>query len=159
MTTSQINYKRMQKGDENTVSDLIYRVFMEFVAPEYSTEGIREFNKYIEPSKFLQRLINDHFCLLAVNEGFPVGVIEVRKSNHISLLFVDKTMMGKGIAKELVNQAIQICQREDPANKRLDVYSSPFALKIYKKLGFHEIGPPQTKNGITFIPMERLLFE
>ncbi len=116
---------------------------MEFVAPDYRTEGIQEFMKYIELCKLIQKINENHICLLAEYEGVPVGMIEVQENSRISLLFVEKTMMGKGIAKELVNRTITICKKQDPTNTRIEVRSSPFAIKIYKKLGFQTTGPSQ----------------
>jgi len=55
--------------------------------------------------------------------------------------------------KELLNQAIQICQGYEPQPAEISVNSSSFAVPIYEKLGFHRIGERQVRNGIGFIPM------
>jgi hypothetical protein len=39
----EISYRRSREGDEEAVSVLIEDVFLEFVAPHYTTEGIEEF--------------------------------------------------------------------------------------------------------------------
>jgi hypothetical protein len=48
MDTS-IVYRVMKYGEEDRVFVFVSRVFSEFVAPQYSQEGIGEFMKYIQP--------------------------------------------------------------------------------------------------------------
>ena len=40
-----ISCRLMKPGEEASVVDLVLRVFAEFVAPQYSDEGIAEFEK------------------------------------------------------------------------------------------------------------------
>jgi len=77
----------------------------------------------------------------------------MRDYNHVSLLFVARDYQRKGIAKELLNQAIQICQGYKPQLLEISVNSSSFAVPIYEKLGFYRVGERQVRNGIGFIPM------
>lgn len=148
-----IEYRYMTEGEASKISALILDVFNEFVAPEYSSEGIHEFYNYIEPSKLLNRSGENHFCLVAAIENKPVGMIEIRDNNHICLLFVAKNYMGQGVAKELVHRALEICRKKYPGLQKIDVNSSSYAVKIYEKLGFNVIGPSKEQNGIIFVPM------
>jgi predicted GNAT family N-acyltransferase len=151
---SVVEYRYMLEGEESKVSALVLDVFNEFVAPEYSAEGIQEFTNYVEASKLLDRSKDNHFCLVAVVEDKPVGTVEVRNNNHICLFFVAKDCMGQGIAKELMKRALQICWEQNPGLEEVDVNSSSYAVKIYEKLGFDVVGPSQEKNGIIFVPMK-----
>lgn len=39
----------------------------------------------------------------------------------------------------------------------MTVNSSPYAVPVYEKLGFHATGSEQTVNGLRFTPMERVM--
>ncbi len=148
-----IIYRPMNPNEVNDVNRLVTRVFNEFVAPEYSLEGIQEFQRYIQPAAFLARLQTKHFSLISVERDKIVGMIEVRNHNHISLLFVPPEFHRRGIAKELWHRALQICQAARPDLTEISVNSSSCAVPVYAKLGFRRSGDKQTINGIAFIPM------
>jgi len=143
----------MRAEDILEVSNLVARVFNESVAPEYSSEGVREFHRYIEPTAFRVRSQTNHFSLIALAQTKVVGMIEMRGYNHVSLLFVAQDYQRRGIAKELLFQAIQICQGNEPRLSEISVNSSSFAVRIYEKLGFYRVCERQVRNGIGFIPM------
>ena len=145
----------MQAGEESAVCDLVARVFESFVAPEFSQEGVREFLSYVEPEALAQRAQEGHFVLVAVAQDEIVGMIEVRNHEHISLFFVDARVHRRGIGKDLVGQALDICCHKRPDLQRIDVNSSLYAVPVYERLGFRQAGPERVKNGIRFIPMVR----
>ena len=135
------------------VCALVTRVFNEFVAPDYSDDGVEEFLKYVEPNSLLARSQEDHFVLVATLLEEVVGMIEVRHYSHISLLFVDKRFQGIGIGKELLRKSLEICFSHKPGLSQVSVNSSPYAAEVYRKLGFRQQGPRQTVKGICFDQM------
>lgn len=146
-------YRLMTPGEEAEVCDLISRVFNEFVAPEYTPEGIQEFFKYVKPELLSNRSLVNHFVLVAVVGDKIVGMIEMRDYNHISLLFVDKHFQRQGIARELFQRSLEICRSYKPDLLEISVNSSPYAVPIYEKLSFRQTRSEQTINGIRFMPM------
>ena len=153
MVSESFTVRRMKPKDILEVSNLVARVFDEFVAPEYSLEGVQEFHRYIEPITFRARFLTNHFGLIALAQTKIVGMIEIRSRDHISLLFVDQGYQRRGIAKEILNKAIKICQGHEPQPSEISVNSSSFAVTIYEKLGFQRVGERQVRNGIGFVPM------
>jgi GNAT superfamily N-acetyltransferase len=151
-------YRLMSPTDVVDVSELVTRVFNEFVAPECFPQGVQEFYRYSQPSEFLARQEAHHFALVSVVQDRVVGVIEIRFHKHVSLLFVVPEFQRRGIAKKLLSRALQICQLREPRLSKITVNSSPYAVPIYEKLGFCKIGDKQVKNGIVFIPMGLKLF-
>ncbi len=85
-----------------------------------------------------------------------VGVIAFRNLTHISLLFVRKSHHKRGIAKELLKIGINNLLLNHSNVKELTVNSSPYAVEIYKKLGFASTDM-QEKDGILFMPMKKEL--
>jgi GNAT superfamily N-acetyltransferase len=141
----------MSPGEEHAVCRLIARVFDEFVAPEYSPDGIAEFYHYASPQALSERSRTDHFVLVAEDAGALVGMIEMRHHTHVALLFVDQR--GRGIARELFRQAKDRSLAAEPETKAITVYSSRYAVPVYERLGFRAAGPEKSVNGMTFVPM------
>ncbi len=152
----------MEPAEETEVCDLVIRVFNEFIAHQYSQQGVREFLKYAQPELFLRRSQKNHFVLLATVQGKIVGMIEIRTNRHVSLLFVDKRFQQRGIARELLQRSLKICKLEialkrSPELQEVSVNASPNAIQIYERMGFHQKGPEQVKNGIRFTQMALVL--
>jgi predicted GNAT family N-acyltransferase len=143
----------MQPGEESAVCDLIARVFEEFVEPGFSPEGVLEFLGYTKTEALARRAHDNHFVLVAAAEDEIVGMIEVRNHDHVSLFFVDARVHRRGIGRELLQQALDICRHHRPDLRQVDVNSSLYAVPVYERLGFRPAGPEQVKNGIRFVPM------
>jgi ribosomal protein S18 acetylase RimI-like enzyme len=101
-----------------------------------------------------ERLERGNFAFVAVVDDSITGVIEVRSNNHISLLFVRKEYQGRGIARELLELAIEKCRQADNIIDEVDVNSSSYAVRIYEKLGFTRVDAEKLVDGIRFIPMK-----
>jgi predicted GNAT family N-acyltransferase len=144
----------MQEGEEEEVCAFVLPVFNEFVAPQYSEEGIEEFLKYLEPHYLSERCQEDDFVLLATSQGRIVGMIELVKNSHISLIYTDGHLHGIGIGRELLKRSLEVCITNQPALTEITLNSSPNAVEIYEKLGFTVTKPEQIKNGIRFVPMK-----
>jgi len=103
---------------------------------------------------------SEGFFILGCFEGEKlVGAVAIRDFCHVSLLFVDKAYQHRGIAKELFAKALAICIHEDPELDGITVNSSPYAVPIYKRLGFEVIGESTTNDGITFVPMKKSILK
>ncbi len=149
----EIKYRLVTAEDIPNVHELVNRVFRRFVEPEYSEEGIREFQTYIQPDAFQTRLRENHFALVGEAQNRIVGVIEIRGYEHVSLLFVDPDFHRRGVAKGLFHRAVDLCLTEKPDLTEITVNSSFYAVMIYGRLGFYRTGEKQIKNGISFVPM------
>lgn len=145
--------RKIRKDEIKQACRLVLEVFDEFVAPDYCVEGIKEFRQYINPELIEQRLKINCIIYIAEIDNLIVGVLELRDFNHISLLFVKKENHNQGVAKALVGKAVTISLKNKA--EKLEVNSSPFAVNIYKRLGFIEIDWEKTVNGIRFTAMEK----
>ena len=83
-----------------------------------------------------------------------VGVLAFRDITHISLLFVKKSHHRRGIAKELLRIGINDIKNANEDITQITVNSSPYAVNIYKKLGFLPIDKMKEKDGIKYTPMK-----
>lgn len=137
-----LSIKELRREEITLALNLVWKVFLEYEAPDYTQEGIDEFYKSIHDERYLS--------MLSVYGAFSgeelVGVIATRNSGkHIALFFVDGRYHRQGIGKQLFQTV-----RTD----KMTVNSSPFALPVYKKLGFEAVAAEQTVNGLRFTPME-----
>lgn len=136
---------------------LVWRTFLEFEASEYSAEGVQAFKEFIAFTNISEKLEHEDLVIWGYYEKDQlVGVIAVREANHISLLFVEKEQHHKGIARALYTTAVDYCFKQHH-NKRITVNSSPYAVEVYKRLGFSAVGNEETVNGIRFTPMAHFL--
>lgn len=125
---------------------LVWQVFQEYEAPDYTKEGIEEFYKSIHDEQYLSRL-----CWYgAFVQERLVSVIATRNGGtHIALFFVDGKYHRQGIGKRLYQTA-----RSMNDSGRMTVNSSPYAVPVYHRLGFRDTGIEQVVNGLRFTPME-----
>lgn len=148
-----MRYCKLETGQEDMVSDLIWEVFQKFEAPDYPEEGIQTFKSFIEPDN-LKSLIKDgwpFYCCFDHDE--LAGVLTFRGNSHISLLFVKEKYHRQGIAKILLDIALQELLASDESITEITVNSSPYAKTIYEKMGFAATDSLQQRDGILFVPM------
>jgi GNAT superfamily N-acetyltransferase len=146
-------FRKALPKDVDRVYSLVESVFLEFVAPDFTEEGVGEFMKYIAIDRIKERLSSGHFIFVAEGGDEIAGMIEVRNHDHISLFYVDREHHQKGIGRRLFDLTIEECRNNAPTSDELTVNASLYAEKIYQKLGFVSEGPAKTLNGIVFVPM------
>ena len=141
-----LTIRELSENEKNDATNLAFKVFLKFEAPDYSEEGIEEFKNSIYSKDFL----TTHFYIGAFEGNVLVGMIATRNNNgHVAMFFVDENMQGKGIGRKLFDK---ICDNND--NEFITANSSPFALPIYLHLGFQETNKEQCINGIRFTPVK-----
>ena len=140
--------------------ELVGEMFSEFVAVDYSERGINTFESYLE--KIMQDIpgyleAGNKKVWGYVQEDEIIGVLAIRDTSHISIMFVDKRYHRKGIAKKLFTTFLDEL-RKNKEVKQVTVNSSPYAVRIYEQLEFIKTGEQcEREDGIIFTPMKRLL--
>ncbi len=124
--------------------ELVWTVFLEFVAPDYSEKGVQTFKKYIDNETMMLKL---DFYGAFINDEL-IGVIAMRNKSHITMLFTKKEHHRKGVAKALFNYILGITD-----DKIITVNSSSYAVEIYHKLGFINTDNEKEVDGIKFTSM------
>ena len=132
---------------------LVNRVFNKFVAVDYKEEGqatFREYLKYKE-AEISGDLASGHKKLWGCFLGERLaGVIASRDVSHIALFFVERDFQGLGLGRDLFDFFLCALPQE---REEITVNSSPYAVKIYEKLGFYATDVEKENNGIRYIPM------
>ena len=138
-----VSIKRLNKEEIDAALELVWKVFLEFEAPDYTQEGINAFYKSIHDESYLAELT----VYGAVSNEELIGVIAARNNGkHIALFFVDGNFHRQGIGTQL----FRTVQTDE-----MTVNSSRYALAVYRKLGFEPVNTEQVLNGLRFTPMKR----
>lgn len=151
MTTNPaIEVYPLSKDELPQTLALVERVFMAFEAPEYSDEGVQTFLTFIRDPAAVSTLT----FYGALENGVILGTIAMRANSHIALFFVDAAQQGRGVGRALFEAAKSSCRAE-----RMTVNSSPYAVEIYRHLGFSPISGEKVQDGIRYTPMQLILLK
>lgn len=161
-----MDIRELRETDIHRAMELVWEVFSEFEAPEYSRQGVDEFRRFIAPEAILEKMRSGELRLWGCFDGVVIaGVIAAKcfdsdseqtglwRGSHISLLFVKKQYHRQGIARRLYEEAKQACA----CAREITVNSSPYAVEVYKRLGFVPVEDEKIMNGIRFTPMKHIL--
>lgn len=136
---------------------LIWNVFQEFVAPDYTEEGIKTFyEQFIIGAKFRDKFNTGAEVMYgAYVEDKLVGVLSISQYNTVSCVFVAKEYHRKGVGTKLFSFVIDRLQKESVDKIKLN--ASPYAVPFYHSLGFKDTGAKSSYMGIVYTPMELLI--
>ena len=137
--------RKILAEEMNEALSLVWKVFLEFEAPDYTEEGIKEFKKALDDEKWVAE--RDFYG--AFENDKLLGVIATKNRNHIALFFVNGKYHKQGIGRKLYEKAKEL--NEDGF---FTVNSSPYAHEVYKHLGFVDTDKEQCVNGLRFYPMK-----
>ena len=151
--------KEVGKNDLKQALDLVNQVFYEFVAVDYSEQGIKSFEDYlkIKYDEVLCDIKSGHKKLWGYyQDNEIIGIIATRDVSHIALMFVSKQYHRKGIARQMFDHVLtEIGDNKEVT--QITVNSSLYAVSAYERLGFIKTDEQQEKDGIIYIPMARPL--
>lgn len=136
----------LQQDQKQEAIDLALQVFMAFEAPDYETEGVANFREFVENKEKTDALV----MYGAFLDDQLVGMGATRNGGrHISLLFVEQKFHRQGIGRKLIETMRRKCP--EPF---ITVNSSPYAVEIYKKIGFEATDNELINDGIRYTPMQ-----
>lgn len=132
---------------------LVEDVFNEFVAPDYSEQGVKTFKEtFIYNQSYLAKFADGREKMYGAYDGDTlVGCLSISLHNTISCIFVKKEYQRKGIALKLLNTVIEKLKNRGVTVIKLN--ASPYAIPFYRAMGFTSIGDEGNYNGIRYTPM------
>ena len=143
--------KVLEKSQYPAALYLIRETFDKFVAPFYTDEGVETFKaRFSSPEDFDDAVVYGAFD----ENGELAGVlIAVNDLAHIVAFYVKEKFQKRGVGKALFERL-----SDDSNNSYVTVNASPYAVEIYRKLGFIEAGETEDRDGIVFTPMMKALY-
>ena len=157
MTSVPLTIRPLEKRDLPAVHGIVMRAFETSIAPGYAPSGIETFARYASQTEIARRIADNHTILVAETAGTLAGVVEVRRFEHVSMLFVDPAHQRNGIGRALLDAALALCASHAPKPPALTVNSAPSAVAFYKHAGFRPTGPATDTDGIVSVPMAHVL--
>ncbi len=150
----ELKISELKKEEIPEFCSLVRTVYDEFVAPDYSDEGNSHFYSYLEEAAVSERFEQGGFFAAARVEDIFAGVAAFRDISHLTTFFVSKDYQNRGVGRMLFAFSLRHIRSHHPEIKKITVNSSPFALPVYKRLGFELTGGREEKDGIIYYPME-----
>ena len=143
--------RELAKEEYGAALDLAWEVFQKFEAPDYAPQGVKAFYASIHDPDYLAQLR----IYSAFDGDALIGILATRSGGtHIALFFVRGAYHRQGVGRQLFFRAC----RENSAGQ-MTVNSSPYAVEVYRRLGFCETDAEQTTDGIRYTPMSNLQME
>lgn len=138
--------KKMNRKEVEEALPLVWRVFTEYEAVNYSDDGKEAFRRAIYSEEYISSIT----AYGAYEKSEVVGIIATRnKGAHLALFFVDGNHHRKGIGRRLWEEVF-----DESKSEEITVNSSMYAVPVYEKLGFSVVGEMQENGGIVYIPMK-----
>lgn len=137
--------RELTKEEYGAALNLAWEVFRKFEASDYVPQGTQAFYSSIHDPDYLARLR----IYGAFDGDVLIGILATRSGGaHVALFFVRGAYHRQGVGRELFLRAC----RENSAGQ-MTVNSSPYAVEVYRRLGFCETATEQTTDGICYTPM------
>lgn len=153
LETTKLHIRPAYINEWDTAMALAWKTFQKFEAADYSPEGVRNFEDFVTDQMLKRMFITGQYRLFCAFYGTHMaGMISVRAQAHISLLFVEEQFHYNGIGRKLIEQVRDYLQNE-LGKSWMTVNASPYAVGFYHKVGFCDLRPEETKDGITYTPM------
>ena len=153
MDRLDIDVRQLMRNEWDNGMQIAWDTFMVFEAPEYEPEGVKNFHAFVKGKELKQLFIlGEYDAYGAFIDGIMVGVLGVRKRNHVSLLFVDSEYHRMGVASALLRLTFK--EAKARGIEEMTVNSSPYAVGFYHKIGFHDTDTEQKMDGIRYTPMK-----
>ena len=154
MEKYDIKIRIMEYSELDKAFNLIWNVFKEFVAPDYTQEGIDNFHtEFILGKRFREKFTvgNEVMYGAYIEDEILAGALSLSVNNTVSCIFVDGQYHRLGIGKKLFDTVKQEMRRRGAAAIKLN--ASPYALPFYHNIGFEDIGEQAIYKGIVYTPM------
>lgn len=133
---------------------LAWRTFLRFEAGVYSAEGVQNFENFITDTTLYRMFVMGAYQMfVALDRDKIIGMVTLRDSTHISLLFVDEKYHRQGIGRALLGCLTDYMAKEMGIHK-VTVNASPYGVGFYHRLGFQDLRPEEQRDGIIYTPME-----
>lgn len=124
---------------------LAWTVFRQYQAPDYSEAGVETFRRSLQDPGYTGQLT----LYGAFEDGVLIGMLATRDEGcHITLFFVDGRFQRRGIGRALLAEALA-AHPQGP----IMVNAAPYAVEIYRRLGFVLADAEQLTDGLRYIPM------
>ena len=140
-------------ADASAISALVIESARRFVFPDQSPAAVERLLDWMGPQASGARIQAGHRHHVAEIDQAVVGVVGTRDDCHMHLLFVDERFQRRAIARQLWLVALAACCASANPPAQISVNSSLYAVPVYRRLGFVEVGAAVHKDDVVAVPM------
>jgi predicted N-acetyltransferase YhbS len=147
--------RKLTPQDAQKTSDLIRRVFNEFVSAGWSEKAIQDVLSEQSAEKIIERSKDRDQFVAVTPDNTIIGVVEGKNNSRITRLFVDTGYQRKGIATELMKNIERVFVGR--GSKKIIIHSSLHAQKFYEKMEYRKSTKLIRSKGMVYQPMIKYL--
>lgn len=142
--------------DANEISQLITKLVIKYILPTCSEAGGQLILNSMASSCIADYLQVGYEYHVAELNGELIGAVGMKDNAHLYHLFVADSQQGKGLSRQLWEQAKDVCLAQGNIGK-FTVNSALNSTDVYLKFGFVPICGIREKFGVKDMPMELLI--
>ncbi len=150
----RIQIKEVARDRVEEVLALIWEVFQEFVAKDYTEEGKETFyQQFICGERFRDKIKEGRETVYgAYIKEQLVGVLSISNNHTISCAFVKGIYHRRGVGRKLFERVLKELKKRGATEVTLN--ASPYAVAFYHHIGFQDIEKQTSYKGIVYTPMK-----
>jgi predicted GNAT family N-acyltransferase len=133
--------------DSEAISALVQDSFQKLAAADWDDEAQQVFIANASTESMAKALQSAVYAASEFSDGQPTGFILFPKPSLLGMLFVNPNRLGQGIARRLWEAARAHIESVYPDVKTIELNSTPYAVNIYRALGFVPISTEFVVDG------------
>ena len=133
--------------DSEAISALVQESFQKLAAADWDDQAQQNFIANASSESIAERLQSAVYAAAEFSDDQPTGFILFPKPSLLGMLFVNPNRIGQGIARHLWEAARVHIESAYPEIKTIELNSTPYAVNIYRALGFVPISAEFVVDG------------
>jgi GNAT superfamily N-acetyltransferase len=134
-------------NDASAISDLVCAGFSQHIAADWEPQAQDHFYAENQPDKLVPKIADASLCLVFEQGIALLGVIFLPRPTLVQLFFVAPGHLRNGIGRKLWSAVRVELEQRHPDVRTVELNSSPYAVPVYKALGFFPISKPYRRKG------------
>jgi ribosomal protein S18 acetylase RimI-like enzyme len=150
--THDISIRAATIDDAESISQLVTRLALEYIACELAAEGANRLLNSLSGESIRSYLKAGYKYYVAESGSVLAGVVATRDNRHLYHLFVAQPFQRRGLARRLWQVAQAPCLAA--GTREFTVNSSRSAVAVYERFGFTRQSESQDAGGVVSVPMK-----
>jgi ribosomal protein S18 acetylase RimI-like enzyme len=142
-----LQLRRATVADAAAISALVCAGFDQHIAQDWEPQAQRHFFEENQPEKLHSKIADASLCLVCEQGTELLGVIFLPQPTLVQLFFVAPGHLRNGIGRKLWSAVRAELAQLYPEVRTVELNSSPYAVAVYKALGFYPISKPYRRKG------------
>ncbi|WP_297573905.1 GNAT family N-acetyltransferase [uncultured Deefgea sp.] len=141
--------RKIVADEYQRAAEVVQTTFAHLAVQYQPPAGVATFARLSTADEIASRDARHSVTYIALIQDVIIGVLQVRSSQHIAMLFVLPEMQSRGVGRALIKAA----EQDAPLQT---VSASVNSVMAYMRYGFMPCGADQvSSSGIRFVPMQK----